>query len=230
MSSVTSSRRRLPAVQTMDATGRKGLTLVWDPWAETMRAFIPPTDGVPWQGSFRSLSGTDRFGPERRIFREHLVGEAFDPIPVETCPLEEPSAFRVLPALRHAPFLEAGVFGQRPDIACSLALGARAIRAAVAEALVDGVTGDDGVIRAQVGESETAVDPRTGAWEILAADGHIASGTTLRGFALGLGGVDDGVFAVRLLEAVFGWRLPIRVALAIADAIDGAPEPRRVAE
>lgn len=228
MSAAPSPRRRLPAVQEVDALGRRGVTVLWDEWAEQSRALVPPIDGGPWAGSVRYLPGEDRVDPGEKITRDHLVGEIIDPIVVATCPSDTDGAVRSLPIVRNAPLIEVGVFRRRPDVAGALLCAAPTIRAAVVEALIGGAVGDDGVIRSRIGKSEVAVDPRAWSWEIISGDGHLAAGRSLRGFAAALGGVGDGVLAVRLVETVLGWRLPIRVALTIADAIDAAPKPRGV--
>ena len=220
--------RPMPAVAIEDGEGRTVALRVWDEWSEDVLTF----EGAA-AAPFR-LRGDHR--PDRRggATRSHLVGEALAPVVVATKRRDEDPApvwargdHLALPALAEAPFLQLGVWHHRPDIAASLVGASPSIRAAVVSALIGGVIDDHGVIRARIDRFEVSADPETGEWEV-ASDGGVCRGSSLRGFAGALGAVGDGVFAVRLIEAVFGWRLPVALARSIAEAIDATPKPREV--
>lgn len=221
----------VPAVVIEDGKGRPVALRLWDEWAEDFHVFEGGVGDAPFL--FGRAHTDDRRGGATR---SHLVGELLAPVVIATKRRAEdpaPAMARgdhlALPALAEAPLLQLGVWHHRPDVAASLVDAASSIRAAVVAALIGGVIDDHGVIRTRVDRFEVSADPATGEWEI-ADDEGVRRGSSLRGFAAALGAVGDGVFAVRLIEAVFGWRLPVARARSIAEVIDAAPKPREVRE
>ena len=225
----TSMPRPVPALAIEDGEGRTIALRIWDQWAEDVLTFEGATDDA----SFR-LAGDHVIERRGGATRSHLVGEMLLPVVVATRRRAEDPALvasrgdhLALPALAAAPFVQLGVWHHRPDLAASLVGASPSIRAAVVSALIGGVVDDRGVIRARIDRFEVSADPETGEWEI-ADDEGARRGSSLRGFAAALGAVGDGVFAVRLVETVFGWRLPVALARSIAEVIDAAPKPREV--
>ncbi len=224
-----SKPRSIPALAIEDGEGHSVTLRIWDDWSEDFLTFEGGVGATPFR-----LAGDHIVERRGGATRSHLVGERLAPVVVATKRRAEDPArpmargdHLALPALAEAPLLQLGIWNHRPDVAASLVGAAPSVRAAVVSALIGGVIDDRGVIRAQIDRFEVSADPETGEWEI-AGDEGARRGSSLRGFAAALAAVGDGVFAVRLVEAVFGWRLPVACARSIADAIDAAPKPREV--
>lgn len=207
--------RRFLAVERGD-----DLVAIFDPWTEGARTWLGPRS-----------AGLAKIRPNPYVAKASR--ENADPLIGETLELiiaGKGESVRDLEHIARAPFCRPGVFLHRPDIAGSLEAAGPFIRAAVFEALIGGVTGDDGWTRAEIGDAEVAVDPTTGAWSVENADGHRRSHRNPWGLSFALGAVPNGVFAVRLLEAFFRRKMPGKVALAVSDAIDDwGPTPKEVA-
>lgn len=224
-----SKPRPMPALLIEDSEGRPVAIRLWDEWSEDFLAF----EGGLGDGPFR-FSGAHTVDRRGGATRSHLVGETLAPVVMATkrraedpAPAMKRGDHLALPALAEVPFLQLGTWHHRPDVAASLVGASSLIRAVVVSALIGGVVDDRGVIRARIDRFEVGADPETGKWQI-ASDGGARRGSSLRGFAGALGAVGDGVFAVRLIEALFGWRLPVTIARSIAEAIDAAPKPREI--
>lgn len=211
--------RRFLSVTVPSSWSTKSEIVIFDPWAEIMRSW--DHEPTPF---FGRLSASLSYSAADNANRNPLIGQSIEFVSVGVG-----KSFRGLPHVAHAPLCDPGVWCRRANIADSLTAAGPKIREAVIEALVGGVKGDDGTVRTKIGQSEIAVNPTTAAWSIEHADDHRRSGRNLRRFVFALGAVSDGVAAVRLLETVFKWKIPLAAALKIADAIDEcAPIPKEV--
>lgn len=207
--------RRFPAIRRPDG----GVIVIFDPWTEGART---------WRESPTARLVRIAVDPyASRLARENtdpLIGEIIEPVLAA-----DGEGIRELGYVARAPFCQFGVFLYRSDVAESLEAASPFLRAAVFEALIGGVIGDDGWTRAKIGDAEVAVDPATGAWSVENADGHRRSHRNPWGLSFALGAVSNGVFAVRLLEAFFRRKMPGKVALAVSDALDDwGPTPKEV--
>lgn len=206
--------RRFPAI----ARGN-GLVSIFDPWIEGSRTWIGPVDDA------LAVVGEDPHSAKTsRANTDPLIGEALELVVVA-----EGVGVGDLDHIARAPLLQIGIFGKRYDIADGLMAAGAGLRVAAFEALVGGVVGEDGWMRANIGDAEIAVDPMTGAWSVENGDGHRRGHTNPWGLSFALGAVSNGVFAVRLLEAFFRRKMPPAVALTISDAVDEwGPTPKEV--
>ncbi|TBW38411.1 hypothetical protein EYW49_09065 [Siculibacillus lacustris] len=212
--------RRFLATIVPRAWTTHGQIVIFDPWGEEARTW-DYDPACAFRGTLTTCAG---YSKQHHYNRNPLIGR-----PIEFVITGAGRSLRDLPHIAHAPLCEFGVFNRRANVADSLTAAGPEIRGAVIKALVGGVPGNDGEVRAKIGASEIVVNPTTGAWSITHADGHRRAGRNLRRFVLALGAVPDGVAAVRLLETIFKWKIPPDAALKIADAIDEcAPIPKEV--
>ena len=210
---------RIPARRFLAVDRGNGMVSIFDPWIEGVRTWLGP-----------AAVNTDRLVTIRGWSK--APRENTDPLIGETLDLVVAAAgdgIRDLDHVARAPLCQFGVFNHRPDVTESLGAAGPTLRAAVFEALVGGVTGDDGWMRAEIGDAEVAVEPTSGAWSVENADGSRRTHPNPWGFSFALGAVPTGVFAVRLLEAFFHRKMPAATALAISDALDEwGPTPKEV--
>lgn len=202
----TEPSRRVPALM-MNA----GTVLAYDPWDEGGMTFGPGPAG------FLGLIDPNATY-DKTWHRQHPWGG----VPLEFDVLGRGESIRDFPVLNRAPLLQLEVMRASPLASIKGALDAAgaSLRAVVIDALIGGVVADDGTRHVEIGASEVAADPKTGAWQITSPDGAESSGRDLRRLTWCLKGLSPGVFAVRLLEAIFRWRFPPELARGVADLID----------
>lgn len=204
--------RRIPALKKTS-----GLALVFDPWDEGEMTFGPPPKG--------SESTPIRFGwinPNPTYDKTWARQHPWSGVTLEFDHVGRGDSIRDFAAVHRAPLAQFDVMRAAPSASVRGALIAagETLRAVVIDALIGGVVADDGTRHVQIGGSDIAADPKTGAWRITSPDGGERSGRDLRRFAFGLKALSPGVFAVRLLEAIFRWRFPPDLARGVADLID----------
>lgn len=197
--------RRIPALMTSS-----GLTLVFDPWDEGGMTF------GPGKARFGRINPTPTY--DKTWARRHPWGG----VDLEFDNIGRGESIRDFAFCNRAPLLQFGVMRADPaaSIHGALTAAGESLRAVVIDALVGGVVADDGTRHALIGGADIAVDPKTGSWRISDPDGCERSGRDLRRFAFGLKVLSPGVFAVRLLEAIFKWKFPPDLARGVADLID----------
>lgn len=197
--------RRIPALMTAS-----GLTLVFDPWDEGGMTF------GPGKARFGQINPNPTY--DKTWARRHPWGG----VVLEFDNIGRGDSIRDFAFCNRAPLLRYEVM--RADSAATihgaLTTAGESLRAVVIDSLIGGVVADDGTRHALIGGSDIAADPKTGSWRISDPDGGERSGRDLRRFAFGLKALSPGVFAVRLLEAIFRWRFPPDLARGVADLID----------
>lgn len=219
MSKVPSTIDGKPVRRFLAVDHGNNLVSIFDPWIEGARTWAGAVDFSP-----AVVEEDPASTKTSRTNTDPLIGE-----PIELVVAAEGESVRDLDHVGRAPLMQLGVCGRRYDIAGGLEAAGAGLRVVVFEALVGGVVGDDGWMRAKIGDAEVAVDPMMGAWSIENADGRRLGNANPWGLSFALAAVPNGVFAVRLIESFFRRRMPAAVALAVSDAIDDwGPTPTEV--